>query len=293
MSLGVGSVGEFAVTEGFAPAAGAGVGISGMAWFVAAAPLQQKKKFFEHAPTFVIAPSAFAGLGWLARPPESSAKPIRVEQSQPTFLPLRFIQSVGWFQRADDIQLRRQVRPSDQPTFVAPLVASAAGWFLQLQDLIQRRNQPRVDQPSFVRAAEQIFTGGWERQADQPVPRRVLPETQQPAFSTVSSFALSSGWMLAPQDFQKPRRVIFEAQPAFVYFPIVFHFDITDTDILQLPVDCVLAGQQPYDFSGRDPVITAKYSESQSTPRSRVKRLGGSKPSSSTKSGPLGGSHKE
>jgi hypothetical protein len=293
MSLGVGSVGEFAVTEGFAPAAGAGVGISGMAWFVAAAPLPQKQKLVQQAPAFVPAPSAFSSFGWLARSPEPAARPIRVAPPQPSFIAQQFIQSFGWFPRTEDVRLKRQVAPVGQPTFLTPQqVLFTAGWFLQPQD-IRPRAQPRFEQPTFVKPVEQIVAGGWAHQENPSPARRALPDTQQPAFVAAGTFVLPSGWMQIPADWVRPRTLRFEGRPAFVSFVISSPLHLTDTDVLQLPVDCVLAGQQPYDFSGRDPVITAKYSESQSTPRSRVKRLGGSKPSSSTKSGPLGGSHKE
>ena len=74
---------------------------------------------------------------------------------------------------------------------------------------------------------------------------------------------------------------------AFEFAPSVQ--DITDTDILQLPVDVVLAGQQPYEFRYRE------YEIRSASPRARVKviatssrRLGGAAPSFETKIGKRG-----
>ena len=59
--------------------------------------------------------------------------------------------------------------------------------------------------------------------------------------------------------------------------------DITSTRKIQLPIDCVLAGQQPYKFSGREydirPMSTTERVQGR---RSRVRKLRGAKPSFTT-----------
>lgn len=60
---------------------------------------------------------------------------------------------------------------------------------------------------------------------------------------------------------------------------------ITDTDILQKPVNCVLAGQQPYKFSGREYEIRPMNTRSSGhINRTRVARLRGQRPSFTTTS---------
>lgn len=64
---------------------------------------------------------------------------------------------------------------------------------------------------------------------------------------------------------------------------------ITDTDILQKPVNCVLAGQQPYKFSGREYEIHPSNRREQGrVNRSGVARLRGSRPSFTTKTSSRG-----
>lgn len=55
---------------------------------------------------------------------------------------------------------------------------------------------------------------------------------------------------------------------------------ITDTEVLPLPINCVLAGQQPYKFSGREWEIPAyRRSTKTAVSRSGVAKLRGGKPS--------------
>lgn len=55
---------------------------------------------------------------------------------------------------------------------------------------------------------------------------------------------------------------------------------ITDTEVIQLPINCVLAGQQPYKFGGREWEIPAyRRSDKTAVTRSGVAKLRGAKPS--------------
>ena len=55
---------------------------------------------------------------------------------------------------------------------------------------------------------------------------------------------------------------------------------VTDTFVLQLPINCVLAGQQPYEFSYRESMIPRGVRQTQrsDTNRSSVRLLEGGKP---------------
>lgn len=74
------------------------------------------------------------------------------------------------------------------------------------------------------------------------------------------------------------------------YFPATYFggngtslADITSTRKIQLPVDCVLAGQQPYRESGREYEIRDRNAtERGGWNRTRVARLKGSRPSFTT-----------
>lgn len=71
------------------------------------------------------------------------------------------------------------------------------------------------------------------------------------------------------------------------------HFHgITDTDILQKPIDCILAGDQHYKERVTEWMIPKPDTKTTvSTSRSGIKKLGGEKPSYTVKSGPLNKSH--
>jgi hypothetical protein len=69
-------------------------------------------------------------------------------------------------------------------------------------------------------------------------------------------------------------------------FASVGDFDttITDTEVLQLPINCILAGQQQYKQSGREYEIRPlNATEKVTLKRSRVARLKGEKPSFTTR----------
>lgn len=185
---------------------------------------------------------------------------------------------------AESVTLDRWLQPIAQPYPAKRYVAyqqTLSFWPFPL---------PNLDAP----------VGFWPIYPERALGRRFPTQEQQTlAFVKAAPFGESvtlDRWMQAlaspVRTFRHLSLALYESAAHFDPLPILPVQTITDTDILQLPVDCVLAGQQPYEFSGRDPVIPAKYSESKGPGRSRVKRL--TAPSSSTtRSGSLSGSHKE
>ena len=80
-------------------------------------------------------------------------------------------------------------------------------------------------------------------------------------------------------------------QTAFQFgaFQIAPGGDVTDTNHLQLPVDCVLAGDQPYNDRGREyDIRPMNATEKTWGKHSSVRALGGGRPSFTTTTGKRG-----